>query len=87
MADAGEEQSHTVLIPEQQEKLDRTKIDINMQNERYLQEHPEIRDMVSVFVHQVLEYKPDNILRFAGDFFTRPDLYAMVKKKTEEMSR
>eukprot|EP00929_Paragymnodinium_shiwhaense_P016464 TRINITY_DN124840_c0_g1_i1.p1 TRINITY_DN124840_c0_g1~~TRINITY_DN124840_c0_g1_i1.p1 ORF type:complete len:102 (+),score=38.65 TRINITY_DN124840_c0_g1_i1:88-393(+) len=75
------------LTAEQQERLDATKIQINMENERYLQAHPEIRDMISVFVHQVLEYKPDNVLRFAGDFFTRPDLYACVKKKTEEVRK
>ncbi|CAE7208147.1 RIIAD1, partial [Symbiodinium natans] len=66
------------------DELDITKIKVNMDNEKYLLAHPEIRDMLSVFVHQVLEYKPDNILRFAGDFFTRDDLYACVKKKTEE---
>mmetsp|Transcript_44434 Transcript_44434/g.102695 ORF Transcript_44434/g.102695 Transcript_44434/m.102695 type:complete len:100 (-) Transcript_44434:347-646(-) len=76
-----------VLEGYQQDALDETKIQINMENERYLQAHPEIRDMISVFVHQVLEYKPDNILRFAGDFFTRPDLYACVKKKTEEVRK
>mmetsp|Transcript_107087 Transcript_107087/g.169239 ORF Transcript_107087/g.169239 Transcript_107087/m.169239 type:complete len:89 (+) Transcript_107087:86-352(+) len=75
------------LTKDQKERLDMTKIQINMDNERYLQAHPEIRDMISVFVHQVLEYKPDNILRFAGDFFTRPDLYACVKKKTEEVRK
>jgi len=73
-----------VLTQEQQEKLNQTNIQINMQNERYLRAHPEIRSLISVFVKQVLEYKPENILSFAGDFFTRPDLYPMVKKKTEE---
>eukprot|EP00928_Gymnodinium_smaydae_P065757 TRINITY_DN48852_c0_g1_i1.p2 TRINITY_DN48852_c0_g1~~TRINITY_DN48852_c0_g1_i1.p2 ORF type:complete len:104 (-),score=34.88 TRINITY_DN48852_c0_g1_i1:58-369(-) len=75
------------LSPEQQARLDVTKVQTNMENERYLQAHPEIRDMISVFVHQVLEYKPDNILKFAGDFFTREDLYACVKKKTEEVRK
>mmetsp|Transcript_28404 Transcript_28404/g.51292 ORF Transcript_28404/g.51292 Transcript_28404/m.51292 type:complete len:100 (+) Transcript_28404:69-368(+) len=75
------------LTLKQKEDLDTTKIQINMDNEKYLLAHPEIRDMISVFVHQVLEYKPDNILRFAGDFFTRDDLYACVKKKTEEVAR
>ncbi len=75
------------LTNEQQERLDKTKIAINMENEQYLQAHPEIRDMIDVVVHQVLEHKPDNILRFAGDFFTRPDLYACVKKKSEEVGR
>merc|ERR1719326_196643 len=74
-------------LTEEQQRLDFTKIQINMENERYLQDHPEIRDMIGVFVHQVLEYKPDNILRFAGDFFTREDLYACVKKKSEEVRK
>jgi hypothetical protein len=83
-----EQESATgTLTNNQQGKLDETMIHINMDNERYLQAHPEIRDMISVFVHQVLEYKPDNILRFAGDFFTREDLYACVKRKTEEVTR
>mmetsp|Transcript_93894 Transcript_93894/g.238991 ORF Transcript_93894/g.238991 Transcript_93894/m.238991 type:complete len:109 (-) Transcript_93894:6-332(-) len=75
------------LTHDQQDRLDKTKIQINMENERYLQAHPEIKDMIGVFVHQVLEYKPDDILRFAGDFFTRPDLYACVKKKSEEVRK
>mmetsp|Transcript_41812 Transcript_41812/g.121162 ORF Transcript_41812/g.121162 Transcript_41812/m.121162 type:complete len:101 (+) Transcript_41812:88-390(+) len=82
-----EDGANGTLTEEQQEALDEAKIQINMENERYLQTHPEIRDMIGVFVHQVLEYKPDNILRFAGDFFTRPDLYACVKKKTEEVRK
>mmetsp|Transcript_98366 Transcript_98366/g.306327 ORF Transcript_98366/g.306327 Transcript_98366/m.306327 type:complete len:101 (+) Transcript_98366:57-359(+) len=82
-----EEGANGTLTLDQQDALDDTKIQINMENERYLQAHPEIRDMISVFVHQVLEYKPDNILRFAGEFFTRPDLYACVKKKTEEVRK
>mmetsp|Transcript_32507 Transcript_32507/g.85871 ORF Transcript_32507/g.85871 Transcript_32507/m.85871 type:complete len:88 (-) Transcript_32507:115-378(-) len=73
------------LTGTQQESLDDTKIQVNMENERYLQAHPEIRNMIGVFVHQVLEYKPENILHFAGDFFTRDDLYAVVKKTTEEV--
>lgn len=77
---------NNVLLPEQQQRLNNTKVQLNMQNEHYLRAHPEIQSMVSVFVHQVLEQKPDDILSFAGDFFTRPDLYAMVKKKTEERS-
>lgn len=56
-----------------------------MENEKYLQAHPEIRDMIGVFVHQVLEHNPANVLRFAGEFFTRPDLCAAVKHKSAEL--
>eukprot|EP00913_Durusdinium_trenchii_P032722 g30630.t1 len=73
-----------VLHGKRQEELDFTKIKVNMQNEKYLLAHPEIREMISVFVHQVLEYKPDNILCFAGDFFTREDLLDFVKKKSQD---
>ncbi|CAJ1367624.1 unnamed protein product [Effrenium voratum] len=78
-----DESSVGQLTKYQQEQLDMTKIKVNMENEKYLLAHPEIRELLSVFVHQVLEYKPDNILCFAGDFFTRDDLPDFVKKKIE----
>lgn len=82
--DHDEDQSSVgMLTKQQQEQLDLTKIKVNVQNEKYLLAHPEIRDMISVFVHQVLEYKPDNILCFAGDFFTREDLLDFVKTKSQ----
>ena len=80
-----DEEEAAQLTGEQQERLDATKIQINMENERYLQAHPELRAMVGIFVHEVLEHKPKDILRFAGDFFTRDDLYALVK--TEEVTK
>ena len=42
--------------------------------------------MVGVFVHEVLEQKPENIIAFCGDFFTRPDLYAMVTLDCKRLS-
>ena len=30
--------------------------------------------MYNKTISEVLEYKPDNILHFAGDFFTRPEV-------------
>mmetsp|Transcript_44384 Transcript_44384/g.117763 ORF Transcript_44384/g.117763 Transcript_44384/m.117763 type:complete len:83 (-) Transcript_44384:151-399(-) len=80
-----DEEEAAQLTGEQQERLDATKIQINMENERYLQAHPELRAMVGIFVHEVLEQKPEDILRFAGDFFTRDDLHALVK--TEEVRK
>jgi len=78
------EGTQSCLLPEQQKRLNNTKVQLNMQNEYYLRAHPEIQHMVSVFVHQVLEHKPDDILSFAGDFFTREDLVEFVEKRTDE---
>mmetsp|Transcript_162988 Transcript_162988/g.522663 ORF Transcript_162988/g.522663 Transcript_162988/m.522663 type:complete len:122 (-) Transcript_162988:115-480(-) len=48
------------LTYDQQERLDKTKIQINMENERYLQAHPEIKDMIGVFVHQAHPSRKNN---------------------------
>ncbi|CEM20089.1 unnamed protein product [Vitrella brassicaformis CCMP3155] len=75
----------TTLTRPQQEQLDKDKVRMHMQNERYLRAHPELKHLIGTFVQQTLEYKPDNLLEFAGRFFTRSDLYAMVKVKSKEL--
>lgn len=45
-----------------------------MANELYLRKHPELNIMISIFLFRVLEEKPDDLLKYAGNFF---DQYAI----------
>ena len=54
-----------------------------MKNEKYLREHPEIQNLLSKFVNTALEKRPEDVLKFAGDFFTNPEL----KKEVEAMEK
>uniref|UniRef100_A0A0G4IDS5 RIIa domain-containing protein n=1 Tax=Chromera velia CCMP2878 TaxID=1169474 RepID=A0A0G4IDS5_9ALVE len=85
MTDKGQIDEDPVLTEKQQRQLNKTKVLTNVQNEKYLRSHPELKKLVSVFLNETLEHKPDRILEFAGDFFTRPDLRALVDTKTEQL--
>ncbi|CAD7954595.1 unnamed protein product [Amoebophrya sp. A25] len=69
----------SILNAEQQAKVDSAKVAQQMKNEKYLREHPEIHTMLSKFVNSALEKRPEDILKFAGDFFTAPDLKENVE--------
>ncbi len=45
-----------------------------MNNETYLRKHPELQNMISVFLFKVLEEKPKDILKYAGKYFDQPEL-------------
>lgn len=60
-------------------QLDRTKLQIRMENEKYLRDHPELTQMINLFMKYVLDEHPENILEFAGKFFDRADLKEFVQ--------
>jgi hypothetical protein len=51
-----------------------------MQNEHYLRAHPEINNLISLFVRKVLDERPEHILEFAGSFFDRAELKQVVEE-------
>lgn len=55
-------------------KLSRLKLQQRMENERYLQSHPELQMLVGLFMRHVLDEQPESVLEFAGRFFDRHDL-------------
>mmetsp|Transcript_20343 Transcript_20343/g.23045 ORF Transcript_20343/g.23045 Transcript_20343/m.23045 type:complete len:94 (+) Transcript_20343:74-355(+) len=67
------------IIPAQNRELENKKVQLRMDNERYLREHPELGWMVSVFLRKVLYEKPEKILHFSGEFFDRNDLRDYVE--------
>ncbi|KAM4579954.1 RIIa domain-containing protein 1 [Odontesthes bonariensis] len=61
------------LSAEQQEKLRHFKIKTRIDNERYLRSHPEVEEMISHFLRDVLLKRPTDIREFAADHFTSLD--------------
>lgn len=66
------------LSVEQQTKLNQFKIQTRVANETYLRKHPEISVLVSGFLSSCLSVKPDNIEKFASEYFTDPQLSEKV---------
>ncbi|XP_008321329.1 RIIa domain-containing protein 1 [Cynoglossus semilaevis] len=75
-----------ILSSEQQEKLRQFKIKTRIENESYLMAHPEVELMIGDFLRNVLLKRPDDILEFAADHFTNPNLHINVTTKVEENS-
>ena len=78
MADTDSE--YNILSKQQQEKLHQQKVQMRLNNEKYLRAHPELKALVSFFMRTLLEEKPEKPELFAAEFFTRPDVKPIVLK-------
>ena len=74
MAAAAKNDEYAILSQDQQSLLNQRKVDMRLENEKYLRAHSELKLLVSIFMRRLLEEKPDNPVLYAGQFFTRPDL-------------
>jgi hypothetical protein len=71
---------YNILSKQQQEKLHQQKMQMRLNNEKYLRSHPELKALVSLFMRTLLEDKPEKPELFAAEFFTRPDIKEIVLK-------
>ena len=67
------------LTPAQVRLLNEKKVQYRVNNETYLRKHPELQNMISVFLFKVLEEKPRDILQYAGKYFDQPDLEKIIE--------
>ena len=59
-----------VLTKQQQQRLNKAKAQLRIDNEEYLRAHPELQTFISLFMKEVLDQKPDDVLGFACKFFS-----------------
>lgn len=50
-----------------------SQIKLRMDNERYLRSHPEIQHLIHEFTKSTLQMRPDDIQKFAAEFFADAD--------------
>lgn len=72
------------IIRAHNKDVETQKLKVRMDNERYLISHPEINVMISLFMKHVLDEHPDDILKYAGAFFDRPNLKEIVRWEFEQ---
>ncbi|KAK3588786.1 hypothetical protein CHS0354_011993 [Potamilus streckersoni] len=82
--DLGGEKNLGALSQEQQDKLNKFKIQTRMANERYLREHPEVECLLAGFLGDVLRRRPENIRDFAAEYFTDSELPKVVERQLED---
>ena len=72
------------IIRSQKNEIDKKKLELRIENEKYLRQHPEINGLITHFVSKVLDDRPNNILEYAGTFFDRAELRDVVEQFIEQ---
>lgn len=55
--------------PEEQEKLELREEDLREEHNKYLEKHPELRQLLNDFMSSVLLHRPDEVFGFAKEYF------------------
>ncbi|CAE8614139.1 unnamed protein product, partial [Polarella glacialis] len=55
--------------PEQQEKLELREEELRQEHTTYLEQHPELRQVLNDFMSSVLLHRPEQAFDFARDYF------------------
>ncbi len=64
------------LLSKQKEQIEKIKFLTRIDNEHYLREHPETDFIIESFIMKLLEEKPNNIVKYAGELFNKTDFRA-----------
>ncbi len=67
------------LLKSQREHVDKIKFLTRIDNEKYLREHPEIEFIIGNYLNKLLEVRPQNILKYSGEYFNNTDLRALYE--------
>ena len=71
------------IIEAQKNEIEKKKLELRIQNEMYFRQHPELSGCMALFIRQILDDRPDDILKYAGTFFDRAELRAVVYEAIE----
>ena len=72
------------ILRAQKNEIEKKKLELRMENERYFRQHPEINSLLQLFVQRILDDRPENILEYAGTFFDSASLNELVSKSQKK---
>jgi len=67
------------ILDANRKEFEKKKLEIRITNEDYLRNHPELSSMIKMFIEDVLNEYPENILEYAGSYFDKEDLQEIVQ--------
>jgi hypothetical protein len=71
------------LLKAQNQQVERIKFLTRIDNEKYLREHPEIEFLIGNYLIKLLEDRPQNILKFTGEYFNKTDLKQLYESRNK----
>jgi len=72
------------LSEDQKTALNKYKIQARKDNEIFLRQHPEVSCLISDFLHEVLLQRPEQVVEFAANHFTQPDIRTRINSQIKE---
>lgn len=66
------------ILDVHRKEFEKKKLGLRIDNECYLREHPELSAMLKMFMQDVLNDYPENILEYAGEYFDDESMQAKV---------
>ncbi len=69
------------LLKIQKQKMEQIKFQSRIDNEKYLREHPEIEFIIENFLVKLLQDRPANTLKYAGEYFNKTDFRNLYENK------
>lgn len=68
------------ILDANRKEFEKKKLEIRVTNEDYLRSHPELTSMLKMFMEDVLNSYPENILEYAGSYFDKENLREIVEE-------
>ena len=72
------------LLRIQKQKMEQIKFHTRIDNEKYLREHPEMEFIIENFLVKLLQDRPANTLKYAGEYFNKTDFRSLYENKTKQ---
>ena len=72
------------LLRIQKQKMEQIKFHSRIDNEKYLREHPEIEFIIENFLVKLLQDRPGNTLKYAGEYFNKTDFRNQYENKIKQ---
>lgn len=72
------------LLRIQKQKMEQIKFHTRIDNEKYLREHPEMEFIIENFLVKLLQDRPANTLKYAGEYFNKTDFRILYENKTKQ---
>ena len=72
------------LLKIQKQKMDQIKFYSRIDNEKYLREHPEMEFIIENFLIKLLQDRPINSLKYAGEYFNKTDFRSLYENNIKQ---
>ena len=69
----------------QKKEIKKIKEKMKIENKNYMKNHPEIKQLMNIYMIMLLKNRPEDVLTFTGNFFSKNNLKDFIGIKEREL--